>query len=71
MWATLEAGAVTCFAVNKQAASSGTIEAGVAHYGGVLRFEAGVCGGHDGNVPSSHALAHIVIGLPYHGGLHA
>lgn len=61
----------TCFAVDEEAASGGSVEAGVAHYGGILSLEARVCWGHDGNVPSSHALAHIIIGLTNHGGLHA
>ena len=61
----------TCSSIDKQASSGGPIQACVAHKRRLPRVEGGLRWGHDADLPSGHALTHVVIGLAHQLGLHS
>ena len=61
----------TCHAVDEEPTASSSVQTGVADQRSLAGVEGGVGGRYDADFASSHALAHVIVGLSHQLDLHA
>ncbi len=61
----------TCHAVDEEPTAGSSVQTGVADQRSLAGVEGGVGGRYDADFASSHALAHVIVGLSHQLDLHA